>query len=121
MGTGLRLLCILICAGLEETKNEGAGFIFYRWSRSGCALRTYPGEESCTAHRRFTRSLGDGAWRTVRGLDSYEKARRFSRRIRLPCRRAVRPTASARDSLAQAHEMCFLRVDNQQLRRDKCA
>jgi XapX domain-containing protein len=30
--------------------------------------------------------LGDGDWRAVRDLDSYEEARCFARRIRMPCR-----------------------------------
>jgi len=60
--------------------------IFRCWSRSGCSLRTHPGEESGTADRRFTGPLGNGAGGTVRDMDPDEKARRFACRIRLPCR-----------------------------------
>jgi hypothetical protein len=85
LGVGLRLLCILItrCYG---DQNEGTFSIFHRWSCNRRPLRTHPGKESGTPDRRFTWSLGDGAWRTVRDLGSDEKARRFTCRIRLPRR-----------------------------------
>src|SRR6266702_7973306 len=92
MGAGLRLLCILIHRGWRD-RNEGVVLIFRRWSRSRCPLRTYPGEESGTAHRRLTRPLGNGAWRTVGDMDANEEARCSACCGRLPCRRALRPAA----------------------------
>src|ERR1700720_2969052 len=70
----------------KRDRNEGTVFIFHRWYRSRCSLRTHPGKESGTADRRFTRPLGDGAWRAVRDVDSDEEARRFACRIHMPCR-----------------------------------
>ena len=64
-------------------RNEGVVFIFRRWPRGGCPLRTYPGKKSGAPHCRAARPSGNGARRTARRLDSYEECQRDTSSIRL--------------------------------------
>src|SRR6267142_4082870 len=104
-------------------RNEDTVFVFHRWSRSWCPLRTHPGKESGTADRRITRPLGDGAWRAVRDLDSDEEARPFACRIRMPCRGTLRPSALqstlTQDALRLKFHLCRTPCHDRRNRYDR--